>query len=65
LFRDARGPWAREELSRELKVITGKYLGVELTVSLWRQVAVGITEYYLIRVSKSWEKEEEDKEDRD
>ena len=34
LFRDARGPWAREELLRELNAITSKYLGVELTVSL-------------------------------
>jgi hypothetical protein len=65
LFGDARGPWAGEELSRELKAITGKYLGIELTVSLWRQVAVGIAEYYLIRVSKSWEKEEENEEDGD
>ena len=36
LFRDARGPQAREELSRELKVITSKYLGVKLTVLLQR-----------------------------
>jgi hypothetical protein len=64
LFGDARGPWAGEELSRELKAITGKHLGVKLAVLSWRQVAVGIAEYYLIRASKSWEKEEEDKEDR-
>jgi hypothetical protein len=65
LFGDARGPWAGEELSRELKAITGKYLGVELTVSSWRQVAVRIAECHLIRASKSWEKEEEDEEDGD
>lgn len=33
LFGDARGLWAGEELSRELKATTGKHLGVELPVS--------------------------------
>jgi hypothetical protein len=65
LFGDARGPWAGEQLSRELKTITGKHLGVELPVSSWRQTAVGIAECRLIRASKSWEKEEEDDEDGD
>lgn len=65
LFGDARGPWAGEQLSRELKTITGKHLGVELTVSSWRQTAVGIAECHLIRASKSWEKEEEGDEDGD
>ena len=40
-------------------------MGIELTVSSWYQVTVGIAEYHLIRVSKLWEKEKEDKEDRD
>jgi hypothetical protein len=53
LFGDARGPWAREELSQELKAITGKHLGVELAVLSWRQVAVRIAECHLIRASKS------------
>lgn len=65
LFRDARGLWAGEELSRELKTTTGKHLGVKLPVSSWRQIAVGIAKCYLIRASKLWEKEEEDNEDRD
>jgi hypothetical protein len=52
-------------LSRELKAITGKHLGVELAVSLWHQVAIRIAECHLIRASKSWEKEEEDEEDGD
>jgi hypothetical protein len=65
LFRDARGPWAREELSRELKAIIGKHLGVKLTVSSWRQVAVRIAECHLIQAGKSWEKEDEDGEDGD
>jgi hypothetical protein len=33
LFGDAQGPWAREELSRELSRQTQKHLGVRLTVS--------------------------------
>jgi hypothetical protein len=65
LFGDACGPWAGEELSRELKATTGKHLGVELTVSSWRHTAVGIAECHLIRASKSWETEEEDNEDGD
>ena len=65
LFKDVKGPWAGEELLRELKAITGKHLRVELTVSLQCQAVVEIAEYYLIRASKSQEKEEEDEEDRD
>lgn len=65
LFGDARGLWAGEELSRELKATIGKHLGVELTVSPWRQTAVGIAECHLIWASKSWEKEDEDEEDRE
>jgi hypothetical protein len=65
LFGDTRDPWAGEELLRELKAITSKHLGVKLAVLSWRQVAVGIAECYLIRASKSWEKEEENEEDRD
>jgi hypothetical protein len=42
LFGDVRGPWAGEELSRELSGISQKHLGVRLTVSAWRHVAIGI-----------------------
>jgi hypothetical protein len=52
-------------LSRELKTITGKHLGVKLTVSSWRQTAIRIAKCHLIRASKSWEKEEEGDEDGD
>jgi hypothetical protein len=63
LFRDIRGPWAGEELSRALGSITRKYLGVRLTASGWRHVAIGIATRRLMRASKTWEKEHEDPED--
>jgi hypothetical protein len=63
LFRDARGPWAGEELTRALSQATTKYLGVRLTVSGWRHVAIGIATRHLIRESKSWEKDLDEDED--
>lgn len=63
LFRDARGPWAGEELTRALGQATEKYLGVRLTTSGWRHVAIGIATRHLIRESKSWEKDAEGGED--
>jgi hypothetical protein len=39
---------------------TNQYLGVRLTVSMWRHVAIGIAVQYLIQNSKVWEKDEEE-----
>lgn len=59
LFGDSKGPWAGEELSRELGKTTARYLGVVLKASAWRQVAIGIATRKLMRASKTWEKDEE------
>jgi hypothetical protein len=64
LFGDMQGPWAGEELSHELSRTTKKRLGVRLTVSGWRYVAIGIATRYLIRASKTWEKEYKDTDNR-
>ena len=40
LFADVHGPWAGEQLSRELTRETTKHLGVRLTVKQWRHVAI-------------------------
>jgi hypothetical protein len=63
LFGDGRGPWAGEELSQALSDTTKKRLGVRLTVSGWRHVAIGIATRHLMRASKTWEKEHEEVED--
>ena len=63
LFGDGRGPWAGEELSQALSVTTRKWLGVRLTVSGWRHVAIGIATRHLMRASKTWEKEHKEAED--
>jgi hypothetical protein len=60
LFGDTRGPWAGEELSRALGRETSKHLGVRLTASAWRHVAIGVATRKLMRASKTWEKDGED-----
>jgi hypothetical protein len=35
---------------------TSKHLGVRLTVSGWRHVAIGIAVQHLMRASRTWEK---------
>ena len=59
LFADARGPWAGEQLSRELALETTKHLGVRLTVRAWCHVAIGIAVQWLGRESKTCEKDDE------
>ena len=63
LFGDAQGPWAGEELSQALGRATEKHLGVRLTASGWRHVAIGIATRKLMRASKTWEKDNEDAEE--
>jgi hypothetical protein len=60
LFGSMRGPWAGEELSQQLSQETEKHLGVRLTVSGWRHVAIGIATRHLSRASKTWEKDDKD-----
>jgi hypothetical protein len=63
LFGDKRGPWASEHLSQILSQTTKEHLDVRLTVSGWRQVAIGIATRHLMRAGKTWEKDNEDIED--
>jgi hypothetical protein len=63
LFGDMRGPWAGEQLSQQLSEQTRKHLGVRLTVSGWRHVAIGIATRRLMRASKTWKDDEDDAED--
>jgi superfamily II DNA helicase RecQ len=60
LFGDSNGPWAGAQLSWELAKATNKHLGVRLTVSMWRHVAIGIAVQRLMQNSKVWEKDEEE-----
>lgn len=59
LFADRRGPWAGEQLTQALSRATSKHLGVRLTVSGWRHVAIGIAVRHLMRASRTWEKGDE------
>jgi hypothetical protein len=43
---------------------TKKRLGVRLTVSGWRHIAIRIATRYLMRASKTWKKEYKDADDR-
>jgi hypothetical protein len=63
LFGDMRGPWAGEELSHALARETSMHLGVRLTVSAWRHVAIGIATRHLMRASRMWEKDEVEDDD--
>ncbi|OBT81213.1 hypothetical protein VE02_10225 [Pseudogymnoascus sp. 03VT05] len=65
LFADVKGPWAGEELSRELAKETTKHLGVRLTIMQWRHVAIGIAVEWLTKASKTWEQDEDGEEDED
>lgn len=63
LFGDAKGPWVGEELTQTLSRQIQKHLGVRLTVSGWRHVAIGIATRHLMRASRTWEKDEDVEED--
>jgi hypothetical protein len=56
-------PWIQDQLTAALAVATAKHLGVRLTVSSWRHVAIAIGDEYLRRESRIWkQKLGEDKE---
>ena len=63
LFGDIQGPWAGEELSRELAKESSRHLGVRLTVASYRHVAIGIAVRKLERASRTWEKDGDDDEE--
>lgn len=60
LFGDMRGPWAGQELTETLSRATEKHLGLRLTVSGWRHVAIGISTRHLARASKTWGNDNEE-----
>ena len=63
LFGDMRGPWAGQELTEALSRATQKHLGLRLTVSGWRHVAIGISTRHLARASRTWGNDNEDNAD--
>ena len=63
LFADKRGPWDGDELSAAVAVATTKHLGVRLTVSSWRQVAIAIGDEHLRRASRMWRQDKDGDEE--
>lgn len=62
LFGDSRGRWGENQLSAAVAVATAKHLGVRLTVSGWRQVAIAIGDKHLRRATRIWGDEAEEEE---
>ena len=62
LFADEHGPWIKDQLSVAVAVATAKHLGVRLTVSGWRHVAIAIANEHLRKASRIWKQDQEDKE---
>jgi len=60
LFADERGPWIQDQLSGEVAVATAKHLGVRLTVSGWRHVAIAIGNEHLRKASRIWKQDQEE-----
>jgi hypothetical protein len=45
-------PWIQDQLSAAVAVATAKHLGVRLTVSSWRHVAIAISDEHLRKASR-------------
>ena len=61
---DKDEPWIKDQLSGAVAVATAKHLGVRLTVSSWRHVAIAISNEHLRKASRIWkQKLEEDDEE--
>jgi hypothetical protein len=63
LFADKHGPWIQNQLSMAVAVATAKHLGVRLTVSGWRHVAIATANEHLRRASRIWKQENEENEE--
>lgn len=61
LFVDEQGPWMGEQLSKGVAEATAKHVGVRLTVSGWRHVAIAIANEHLRKASRVW-KHDQDQE---
>lgn len=67
LLSDRNSPWVGDHLTRKLKSLTRMHLGVELTTSAWRHVAIAIANKHIIMPIEPefriWELEIDDDED--
>src|SRR5271156_2957757 len=63
LFADKHGPWIKDQLSKAVAVATAKHLGVRLTVSSWRHVAIAIGDEHLRKASRIWKQDQEEDEE--
>ena len=63
LFATEHEPWINNQLSKALAVATTKHLGVRLTVSSWRQVAIAIADEHLRKASRIWKQDQEEGEE--
>lgn len=56
-------PWIQDQLSAAVAVATAKHLGVRLTVSSWRHIAIAIGDEHLRKASRIWRQRLEDNEE--
>jgi superfamily II DNA helicase RecQ len=56
-------PWIQDQLSTAVAVATAKHLGVRLTVSSWRHVAIAISDEHLRKASRIWRQRLEDEDE--
>jgi len=63
LFADKQEPWIKDQLSGAVAVATAKHLGVRLTVSSWRHVAIAIGDEHLRKASRIWKQRQEEDEE--
>jgi superfamily II DNA helicase RecQ len=62
LFADEQGPWISEQLSRGVAEATAKHVGVRLTVSGWRHVAIATANEHLRKASRIWKQDQDEGE---
>lgn len=63
LFADEHGPWIKDQLSVAVAVATTKHLGVRLTTSGWRHVAIAIANEHLRKASRIWKQDQEENDE--
>ena len=63
LFADEQGPWIRDQLSVAVAVATTKHLGVRLTTSGWRHVAIAIANEHLRKASRIWKQDHDENDE--
>ena len=60
---DPDRPWIEDQLSGAVAAATAKHLGVRLTVSSWRHIAIAIGDEHLRKASRIWRQELEGADD--